>query len=345
MSGQRTWILAAAVTFALMIITLGVGECALRTFAPIYLTGIQSAYEYDDELGYRLKRATHQYLLTDHLEEIRTGELGNVGFEDEFSRYPRLVFALGDSYTQGTGNPSDTAYPFQLDMLLNQDAAGFYSEQFGIVNLGLAAFGTDQSLLTARRYADLIGNPQYVLYLGCDNDFDDDQLFRSGYRHQHLVSGNPRWGGWVEPINWLSGFEVAKRVKLALAKIREARRVARTEATTASPGEARTQSVAERVWPSIAAIVEQARQWDAKIVVSWANPNTASYQWLRAKAAEEGILFADWVPRVESVQERMTALPLGNRHSSGHWRPWANRVIAESYARAMGVWPPAPSSR
>ena len=125
MIGRPTWILSLAVTFAVVLTMLGIGECTLRSFAPIHLTGIQSAYEYDAELGYRLKSGVHQFLLTDHLQEIRTGKLGNVGFADDFARYPTLVFALGDSYTQGTGNPSDTAYPFQLDMLLNQNAEGF----------------------------------------------------------------------------------------------------------------------------------------------------------------------------------------------------------------------------
>ena len=323
----------------LIAVLVGISECALREFAPIHLTGIQSAYEYDEELGYRLKPGTHHYLLTDHLEEIRTGKLGNVGFEDDFSRYPALVFALGDSYTQGTGASSDASYPFQLDMLLNQDERGFYSERFGIVNLGLAAFGTEQSLRAARRYAGIVGKPTYVLYLGCDNDFDDDELFRSGSRHNHLVTGSPTWGRWVEPILWLSGFEVTKRAKLALAEIREARRLANANGG-ASPGDARTQSVAERIWPTLSQIVALAHEWDAKIVVSWANRDRASYSWLRTKATEEGIPFADWEPRVRSIQARMPDLPYANPHSSGHWRPWTNRVIAETYARAMGVWPP-----
>jgi hypothetical protein len=338
LSERRTTLFSWTVPVLLIAVLVGMSECALREFAPIHLTGIQSAYEYDEEFGYRLKPAVHQYLLTDHLEEIRTGKLGNVGFEDDFSRYPALVFALGDSYTQGTGNASDTSYPFQLDMLLNQDERGYYSERFGIVNLGLAAFGTEQSLRAARRYAGTVGKPTHVLYLGCDNDFDDDEVFRSGDRHRHLVDGSPTWGRWVEPILWLSGFEVTKRAKLALARIRDARRMAKAN-EGASPGDAQTQSVAERVWPTLAQITALAREWDAEIVVSWAHPDSPSYAWLRTKAAEEGIPFADWAPRMRSVQERMPDLPYANPHSSGHWRSWTNRVIAESYAREMGVWP------
>jgi hypothetical protein len=341
LSERRTTLFSWTVPVLLIAVLVGISECALREFAPIHLTGIPSAYEYDEELGYRLKSGTHQYLSTDHLEEIRTGKLGNVGFEDDFSRYPALAFALGDSYTQGTGNPADTSYPFQLDLLVNQDADGFYGERLGVVNLGLAAFGTEQSLRAARRYAGIVGKPKYVLYLGCDNDLDDDDVFRSGARHRHLVDGSPTWGRWVEPILWLSGFEVTKRAKLALAQFRDARRAAKANAAV-SP-DVRNQSVAERVWPTLAQITALAREWDAKIVVSWANPDSPSYAWLRTKAAEEGIPFADWAPRMRSVQERMPDLPYANSHSSGHWRPWTNGVIAESYAREMGVWPsPSP---
>jgi hypothetical protein len=323
---------------------LGIGECALRSFAPIYLTGIQSAYEYDAELGYRLKPGIHQYLLTDNLQEIRTGPLGNVGYEDDFSRYPELVFALGDSYTQGTGNSADAAYPFQLDMLLNQDEEGLYRERFGIVNLGLAAFGTEQSLRAARRYAEIVGKPRYLLYLGCDNDFEDDEFFRNGYRHEHLVAGNPKWGRWVGPLLWIGDFELAKRARLALAGLRHPSASKRPAVATGNDASAPT--VAERVWPTIAEIVELGHEWNATVVVSWANPDGGSYEWLEAKAAREGSAFADCIPAMRSVQARMPALNYANPHSAGHWRPWTNRIIAEAYARAMDVPPaPAPSAR
>ncbi len=346
MSDRSTRVLAWAVPLSLMAVLLGIGECALRAFAPIHLAGIPSAYQYDEELGYRLKAGIHQFLLTDHLQEIRTGPLGNVGFADDFTRYPKLVFTLGDSYTQGTGNPSDTAYPFQLDMLLNQDERGFYSERFGIVNLGLAAFGTEQSLRAAKRFHEIVGKPAYVLYFGCDNDWDDDSMLRSGYRHRHLVSGSPRWGRLVEPLLWLTRFEVVKRAKFAIGQWRLDRHFAAEGGPIEErPGKLTGPPVAERVWPVVSEILALAREWDATVVVSWANPDSESYAWLQRKAAEEGIRFADWVPVMKSARARMPGLDYTNHHSGGHWRPWTNRVIAETYARAMGVWPapdPAP---
>ena len=323
-----------------MLATLAAVECVLRFFAPIHTVGIQSAYQYDQDLGYRLAPGVHRHQLTDHLEEIRTNALGTVNFQERFDGYPALVFAAGDSFTQGTGNPSDASYPFQLDLLLNQDDLGFYRERFGVVNLGLAAFGTEQSLIALKRYARLLGRPRYVLYLGSENDWEDDVLLRSGYRHRHVVSGSPRWGRLAGPLQWVSGFEVAKRGKFALSAMSRARLVEEASPSRRKDG----LPVAALVWPSIAQMAALSREWDALLVIGWANPETESYAWLKARATDEHIPFADWAPPVESVRVRMPGLPMANTHSGGHWRPWTNAVIARTYARAMGVWPAAPAT-
>ncbi|MGH7288471.1 MAG: hypothetical protein ACREI8_10690 [Myxococcota bacterium] len=329
----------AALTVVLALCAaLAVAEYGLRSFAPVYTVGIQEAYQYDAELGYRLKPSVHQYELTDHLEEVKTNALGSVNFAESFASYPVLVFAVGDSYTQGTGNSTDAAYPFQLDLLLNQDADGFYRERYGVVNLGLAAFGPEQALVALERYAKLLGKPGFVLYFGCDNDADDDLLFRSGYRHRHIVEGSPTWGALVRPALWLSDFQLVKRVKLALGQLRQGG-ILPQEASPNAP----TPSVAERVWPVVERMASLSREWNATLVLGWANPGTASYDWLRDKAAAEGIPFADWEPAMESVRQKQPGLSYANPHSGGHWRPWTNGVIAQTYARAMGVWSPQPA--
>jgi hypothetical protein len=187
----------------------------------------------------------------------------------------------------------------------------------------------------------MLGRPGYILYLGCDNDWDDDVLFRGGYRHSHVVEGSPRWGPLVEPLLWLNGFELVKRAKLARGQIQRARLLAAAAQTPGGGGGG--PSVAERVWPVLERLDALSRDWDATLVLGWANPDTASYAWLRGKAAERRIPFADWVPAVDSVREKLPSLPFANQHSGGHWRPWANALIARSYARAMGVWSPHPA--
>lgn len=123
------------------LVLIGFAEFGLRVVAPIHLAGIQSAYRYDEDLGYRLGPGLHLYRLTDHLEEVRTNRLGTVNFQESFDGYPEVAFALGDSFTQGTGLPADASYPFQLDLLWNRDELGFYAKKLAIVNLRLAAFG------------------------------------------------------------------------------------------------------------------------------------------------------------------------------------------------------------
>ena len=337
MTKRRLTGLAVLVPLLVGLGALLAAEGVLHFFAPVHLVGIQSAYQYDAELGYRLTPGIHRYQLTDHLQEIRTNALGTVNFQERFDSYPELVFAAGDSFTQGTGNSSDTSYPFQLDLLLNQDEKGFYKARFGVVNLGLAAFGTEQSLIALKRYAGMMRKPRYVLYLGSDNDCEDDVLLRSGYRNRQMVAGSPKWGRLVEPLLWLSQFELVKRARIAVYQFRRNRDMNRARPAAGTPTE--VPSVAQCVWPTIERIALLTREWDAVLVLGWANPDSESYPWLRVKAAEQHIAFADWAPAMQSVRRQIPELPLANPHSGGHWRPWANSVIARSYARAMGLWP------
>ena len=46
---------------------------------------------------------------------------------------------------------------------------------------GLAAYGAEQAMLAIDRWADTISPPDYILYFGCSNDFEDDILFQRGF--------------------------------------------------------------------------------------------------------------------------------------------------------------------
>ena len=198
-------------------------EIILRLLFPIYLTGYIGAYQYDKELGYRLKDDVRMLKTTDYQQEILTNTLGTVNFQNNFDKYQILIFVVGDSFTQGTGLPSDASYPFQLDLLLNMESDR-YIKKYAVVNLGLAAFGGEQNLLALKRYAQKLGKPNFILYLGSSNDYEDDLLFKSGYRHKHLVEGSPYWGWYLRPLMWLSNeTEIGKRVKILLGSIQRSR--------------------------------------------------------------------------------------------------------------------------
>lgn len=314
----------AAVTGGLVFVGT---EVALRLFAPVHLVGFPGAYEYDAELGVRAKPGVHALRTTDHQQELRVNRLGTVNFQEDFSGYRKRLFALGDSYTQGTGLPADAAYPFQLDLLLNRDAAGRYERRVAVINLGLAANGGEQSLLILRRFTEKLGRPDVVLYLGAENDARDDAMFLRGDRHRHLVDGSPRWGAALPLVRWAAETELGKRLRLALK---------RSSTVSTKPADARSgPSVAEQQRSVFERLLAQCRDKNTTLVVSWAAAPSASYDWLKTWAATNDVGFADWLPGTESVRRSIPDLPLINPHSGGHLRPWVNRVIAEEFARQV----------
>ena len=129
-------------------------ELTLRYFSPRYYPIIPAAYEYDPDAAFRLRPDAHLFATTDFQQESISNPLGTANFQESFDGYESLVFAVGDSYTQGTGVPADMSYPAQLDFILNRDEQGFYVKRYGVVNLGVAGFGGEQSLISLRRWGD-----------------------------------------------------------------------------------------------------------------------------------------------------------------------------------------------
>jgi hypothetical protein len=323
-----------AFTVALSAVVLCLAEVSLRWLAPIHFSGIRSAYVYDDKLGVRLADGLKARELSDHLQEMRSNRAGTANFQESFEAYGSRIFAIGDSYTQGTGLPPDASYPFQLDLQLNIGEDGQYQPNYAVVNLGLAAYGAEQSLIALRRYTERLGAPGVCLYLGAENDFTDDVLFRSGYRHRHIVRGSPHWGWMVEPLLWAGQFEIVKHVKIATSRWRR-RGLLPTETSSAKESPRSRASVAERTWPVVNKILSECQNQGAVTIVSWSSGDSSSYAWLQARATVEGIGFADWWRNVESVRQSMPEIPLSNPHSGGHLRTWVNRLIADAFARQI----------
>jgi len=311
-------------------------EVVLRCFFPLYTAGgVIGLYQYDEELGTRLCTGLNSLRTTDYQEEMHTNELGTVNFQETFAAYEHRVFAIGDSFTQGTGLPADASYPFQLDLRLNMQG-GAYRPTYGVVNLGLCAYGLEQALICLRRYADILGAPDYVLFLGCHNDYQNDLDFRQGNYHRRLTEGNPHWGIWLKPVQWLTiETEVGKRLKVAL---RRAQRRRRWEAWRREVPEREAKCPAALQEPGFERLVEATAELGATLVVSWTDlPDdpSASYQWLKEWAGSHNVAFADWHGRVRSVCEAIEGVPTGNPHSGGHHRTWVNTMIAEAFAEQI----------
>ena len=222
MAGRfRTVVKKLSISLVMTLACLVVIEVVLRTFFPIYQTTIPEAFEYDPELGIKFKSGIHMFRTTDFQDEERTNKLGTFNFQEDWSAYPEMAVAAGDSFTQGTGLPADISYPGQLDLILNY-TGGAYQPKIGVVNLGVPGYGGEQSLISLNRW--LAANPgraKYILYMGCDNDADDDQLFKSGYTHSHLVEGNPRYEPFVKPLRFFAtNVQLTLRIKMAIATLR-----------------------------------------------------------------------------------------------------------------------------
>ncbi|OQX11592.1 MAG: hypothetical protein BWK76_18915 [Desulfobulbaceae bacterium A2] len=330
---MKKLVLVAVWWVGVTFITLVVVEYCLRVFAPLRMTGgYIGAYQYDSELGYRLKEG-YWTVTTDYKQEVQVNRMGSVNAQTDFSQYRFLVFSLGDSYTQGTGLPLDGSYPAQLDLLLNMDN-GRYGRRYGVVNLGLAAYGGEQSLIVYQRFKELVGVPRFILYFGCDNDAEDDDLFKAGYKHQYLVEGNPRYGMWQRPLAWLiHDTELGKRANY-IRGMRVRGKAARMRGEEKGPV-AQAPSVAQRQERHLVWLKNEAFNIGATLIVSWANdPNySRSYSWMHQWALENGVAFADWYPAVESVLAAMPLLPLANDHSGGHYRIWVNSLITAEFGR------------
>lgn len=310
-----------------LLLSFAVLELALRKFYPLHLSSYIGAYQFDEELGFRLKNDVHFLNLTDYQQEVGTNKLGTVNYQESFHGYQKLAFAIGDSYTQGTGSASDENYPFLLDMILNMND-GVYSNNIGVVNLGLAAYGLEQSILLLHRYSQKLGAPKYVLYLRCSNDYDDDLKFRSGYRHSHLVDGNPKWGPFLKPLQFLTNeIEVFKRLKYAFS-------VARTKAIQGANYNEKTKY--ESQLAILSKLKKISDQLGAKLIVSQTDaPPHLEYAQLQEWAKKNGVAFADWGVRAETMKKNIPKLPMENPHSGGHYRTWVNILIAEAFAEAM----------
>jgi len=338
-STYKKWALMLIVLMASLVIA----EILLRTFAPIYLVGRLDWYQYDEELGIRMKPGLHDLHLSDHQSEIKSNALGTVNFQEKFDDYETVIFTVGDSYTQGSGLPADASYPFQMDLLLNT-TSGEYRKDFAVVNLGVGAYGADQAIIAIDRWAEIVAPPDYILYFGCPNDFLDDFRFQQGYRHQHLIDGNPRWGIFVDFLQWLlDDVQVFKRVKLAAGRVRDRFRLSSVSQGSGlyekkDDDEHGLRNVARRQEPKFEALKEVADRLGATLIVGWTSlpgRDHGSYEWLRAWAEKNDIGFADWHPTVTSVRNAIPEIPVANPHSSGHYRTWINSIIARVYAKQV----------
>jgi len=310
-----------------VVLTLLLAEGLLRIFWPLYFPDNYRIYQYDPAAGYRLKSSLHSFRTTDYQEEILTNHFGTANFQQDFSGYKNKVFALGDSFTQGIGLPADASYPFQLDLLLNV-RDGRYFMDYGVVNLGVAGYGVKQAIARLKEYAEKIGPPRYILFLGCDNDVRDDQTFLAGAIHHKPLEGNPRfYPCLVRSWLWLQyGTEIGKRLTFLYKIMRRQQTVG--------------QNRAEMLEPAFRELMNLSRGMGATLVLSWMPVRLSAekppeYRWLQEFCRRQGLPFADWFPMVQAIREHIPGLPFENNHAAGHYRTWVNSMVARGFAQQI----------
>jgi hypothetical protein len=328
-AGKKKSILLLVVTTILFLSAI---EVFLRVYAPITPVDVPWMYAYDAQTGYRLGASLRIFESVDYQKEIVSNALGTADFREDFDVSQPLVFALGDSYTQGSGIPADMAYPFQLDLTLNLDSSGMYHPRFTVVNLGVFSYGCEQSILRLNEYTRKIDTPAVVLYMGYDNDYADDQSFLAGFRHRFVTKGSPYWPAWViGPLQAVQhNFEIAKRVRMAYHLLRGNSREEVLERSMSDT----IICVAAREENALSRLLRQCRLYRSQLIMTWIWPSP-SYGWLKQWAARHEVPFADWMPRVNAVESAIPGLPLENNHSGDHLRGWVNRIIAAEFARQI----------
>ena len=334
---------SVALFLFVLIFTLTAVELLLRYGAPCYFADDYAAYRHSPELGYRLKNSLSLRRSADYQREIYTNKMGTVNFQDDFSNYKTLIFASGDSFTQGAGVPADAGYPFQLDLLLNLKGDTYYPN-YGVVNLGVAGYGTEQALLQIRQYQQKIGAPNYILFLGNETDYQDDLTFRAGGLHRGMLEGNPNYNPLIiRPLQWLQyETETGKRVILFLKSwhTRRGNNKNPSNPQNKTLSKARDLNSVELQGPVLQKLINLSKELNATLIISWvpcywSKEISPNYVALKQYAIRNNLAFADWYPMVSSVLDKNPNLPAINYHSAGHYRTWINQMIARAFAQQI----------
>ena len=303
-------------------------EIFLSLTIPIHFTGPSRAYKYDEILGVRVKENLNLVEVTDVRQEYITNKIGTFNFENTFDIYDKIIFTAGDSFTQGTGVTPTSSYPFNLFLNLNSNEKS--NLKYGVLNLGLAAYGFDQSFLAIKRYNEII-KPDIVIFLGVENDNTDDELFNSGYRHNHLVDGSPRFFGFGGIVGSLANkFEILKRLKLIYSKQNRKKTLKNYE------------NVKENKILNFQKYLELKKFTDLneiKLYISWYQCHTLNekknYNDLMNWSKNNNIEFIDWCSDFIKILKINPNIPIANNHSSGHHRPWVYYLMAKNFANKI----------
>ena len=333
---MKTKINNLLLSFLSILLVIFGSELFLKIFFPLRFAGYPGNYEYHPLLGTVIKKGYYSKL-SDHKKEIFINKLGTVNPQNDFKKYKKIAFALGDSYTQGLGGSLSSSYPSQLDLIVNTDN-GEYTPKLGVINLGTSANGGFQNIENYHIYKTKIGIPDYVLYFGCDNDYMDDLRFSSGVTHRRLVDGSPYFGNLVKPLQFLSKFEIIKRLKYARRSYLDTQLA--KENSNSKRIYHKCVSNAKKSLYVLDELLKLSKQDNFTLILSWVSTpniesNCSSYSWTKNWAKKNDIKFADYSNSIASTKNYWPNMPFSYDHSGGHFRNWINFLIAKSFSKHL----------
>ena len=206
------------------------------------------------------------------------------------------------------------------------------------MNLGTSANGGLQNIENYKIYKTKIRKPDYVFYLGCDNDLTDDLRFKGGYRHKQIVDGNPYYGFMVKPLQIISDLETIKRLKLFRNDLITRKFSSSSKSNKASISSKSCNSVASKSEAVLQELLDLSKNDNFTLIVSWVYypeqyEEYSSYNWIKNWAIKNKIKFADYRKGINSAKEHWVNMPFDNDHSGGHYRAWINFLIADSFSK------------
>lgn len=315
-------------SFFILFITIISLEILLRLFYPFYQSGNISNYRYDVDLGIKLKENLNDIKITDHRQEVITNQYGTLNYESNFSKYDKLIYAIGDSNTQGSGVPFDSSYPF----IMYTDLNSVDENSWGVINVAVAAYGTKQAILMYDATVKKLKKPKYVTYLADKNDYMGDFYFEKGNKHKHLVDRSPRFFGFAKYIGLISNeVEVLKRLKYLLHKKDINKNYHQKEDNF-------KEVFIDNYSKKILKLNNRLNKENITLIFSWQalGKNKEKicedeYGTVKEWANENNIVFADWCPSFLKIRELNENIPVINDHSASHARSWVNRIISKSF--------------
>lgn len=153
-----------------LIVALGICEVAVRLLYPKYEYSAKSAYSRDtDRIWARAPNVSYERAHPDTGERhlVHHNNLGlrdDRDYSDENLRNSTTLGFFGDSFVENLRLPVEDTFTKKLEHLLNETGA-----PFSVLNFGVDGYGTDQSFLQYREFAES-HKLDHVFYVFSSND-------------------------------------------------------------------------------------------------------------------------------------------------------------------------------